>query len=109
MDLRYSPEDEAFRLEVRTFIDANLPEDIRNRSRHGHGFRKEDIVSWQRTLNRKGWAAYSWPKEYGGPGWSPTQRMIFQEETMMGNALIMMLSSHWRETLAPALVAAPQP
>ena len=86
MDLRYSPEDEAFRLEVRTFIDANLPEDIRNRSRHGHGFRKEDIVSWQRTLNRKGWAAYSWPKEYGGPGWSPTQRMIFQEETMMGNA-----------------------
>ncbi len=86
MDLRFSPEDEAFRLEVRTFINENLPADIRERSRLGYGFRKEDTVAWQRILNKKGWAAYSWPVEYGGPGWSPTQRMIFQEEIMMGNA-----------------------
>ena len=61
MDLRFSPEDEAFRLEVRTFINENLPADIRERSRLGYGFRKEDTVAWQRILNKKGWAAYSWP------------------------------------------------
>ncbi len=86
MDLRFSKEDEAFRLEVRTFINENLPADIRERSRLGYAFRKEDTVAWQRILNKQGWAAYSWPVEYGGPGWTPTQRMIFQEEIMMGNA-----------------------
>ena len=88
MDLRFSKEDEAFRLEVRTFINDNLPADIRERSRLGYAFRKEDTVAWQRILNKKGWAAYSWPVEYGGPGWTPTQRMIFQEEIMKPNSCL---------------------
>jgi alkylation response protein AidB-like acyl-CoA dehydrogenase len=86
MDLRFSPEDQAFRQEVRSFIQANLPADIRERLRLGYSPRKENIVAWQRILNRKGWAAYSWPKEYGGPGWTPTQRMIFLEEILLNNA-----------------------
>src|SRR3954453_18187095 len=80
MDLRFTPEELAFREEVRTFIRDNLPADTRERRKLGHPPRKEDTVRWQRILNAKGWAALSWPKEWGGPGWSAIQRMIFLEE-----------------------------
>ena len=86
MDLAFTPEEEAFRQEVRTFFQENLPEAIRGKLVDGRHPSKDDIVTWQKILNKKGWAAYSWPVEYGGPGWTPTQRMIFQEEIMMGNA-----------------------
>jgi alkylation response protein AidB-like acyl-CoA dehydrogenase len=80
MDLAFTPEETAFRDEVRTFIRDNLPTDIRDRMRLGHSPSKEDTVRWQRILNKKGWAAHSWPAEYGGPGWSAIQRMIFLQE-----------------------------
>ena len=70
MDLRFTPEETTFREEVRAFIRDNLPTDIRDRMRLGHGPRKEDTVRWQRILNKKGWAGLSWPKEWGGPGWT---------------------------------------
>jgi alkylation response protein AidB-like acyl-CoA dehydrogenase len=80
MDLRFSAEELAFRDELRGFIRDNLPDDIREKLRLGHPMRKPEIVAWQRVLNKKGWAAYSWPKEWGGPGWTPIQRMMFLEE-----------------------------
>jgi len=80
MDLRPTAEEQAFRDEVGAFIRDNLPGDIRERMRLGYGPRKEDTVRWQRILNQRHWAAYSWPKEWGGPGWSAVQRMIFLEE-----------------------------
>src|ERR1700750_1864709 len=86
MDLRFTPEENAFRQEVRAFIRDNLPADTRDRMKLGHPPRKEDTVRWQRILNQKGWAAYSWPKEHGGPGWSAIQRMIFLEENLMAPA-----------------------
>ena len=86
MDLRFTPEEQAFRNEVRTFIRENLPKDIRERMYLGDKASKEDIVTWQRILNEKGWAAYSWPTAYGGPGWTPVQRMIFLEENLLAPA-----------------------
>ncbi len=86
MDLRLTPEENAFRAEVRDFINDNLPREIRERMRLGHAASKPEIVAWQRILNRKGWAAISWPKEWGGPGWSAIQRMIFLEENLMAPA-----------------------
>ncbi|MBN8897252.1 MAG: acyl-CoA dehydrogenase family protein, partial [Rhodospirillales bacterium] len=86
MDLRLTPEETAFREEVRTFIRENLPADIRDRMKLGHPPRKEDTVRWQRILNQRGWAAYSWPKEWGGPGWTAIQKMIFLEENLMAPA-----------------------
>src|SRR5690242_10440134 len=86
MDLRFTAEELAFRDELREFLAANLPQDIRERMRLGHAPSKEDVVTWQRILNRRGWAAYSWPKEYGGPGWTPVQRMIFLEENQLAPA-----------------------
>ena len=72
MDLRFSAEELAFRDELRGFIRDNLTEDIREKLQLGHKVEKPDIVRWQRILNKKGWAAYNWPKEWGGPGWTPT-------------------------------------
>jgi alkylation response protein AidB-like acyl-CoA dehydrogenase len=86
MDLRFTPEERAFREEVRTFIRENLPADTRDRMKLGHPPRKDDTVRWQRILNAKGWAALSWPKEWGGPGWTAIQKMIFLEENLMAPA-----------------------
>ena len=61
MDLRFSAEELAFRDELRAFIRDNLPTDIRDKLRLGYGSEKEDTIRWQRILNKKGWAAYSWP------------------------------------------------
>ena len=80
MDLRFTPEENAFRQEVRSFINENLPDHIRKKAAEGIRYVKEDIVTWQRILNKKGWAAPHWPKEYGGTGWSPVQLYIFKEE-----------------------------
>jgi alkylation response protein AidB-like acyl-CoA dehydrogenase len=86
MDLRFTPEEVAFREEVRAFIRDNLPADIRERMRLGHRPRKEDTVAWLRILNKKGWAAPNWPVEHGGTGWTPVQRMIFTEENQAAPA-----------------------
>ena len=86
MDLRFTQEERAFRDEVRAFIRDNLPPDTAERMRLGHPPRKQDTVTWQRILNKKGWAAISWPKEWGGPGWSAVQRMIFIEENQAAPA-----------------------
>src|SRR5580700_8115519 len=86
MDLRFTADELAFRDELRTFFRDNLPADIRERMRLGHAPTKDDTVAWQRILNRRSWASYSWPKGYGGPGWTPVQRMIFLEENQLAPA-----------------------
>src|SRR5271155_1753541 len=83
MDLRFPPEELAFRDEVRAFFRANLPEGIRSKLVEGKHLAKDDIVIWQRTLNKKGWAVANWPVEWGGTGWTPVQQYIFQEELQM--------------------------
>lgn len=80
MKLQLSPEDEAFQLEVRAFIEESLPADTRERVEAGRKLRKEDFVRWQKILYEKGWIAPHWPKEYGGTGWSPLKRYLFEEE-----------------------------
>jgi len=86
MELRFTEEEVAFRQEVRAFIRENLPAKTRERLRLGYPPTKQDVVTWQRILNRKGWATYKWPQEYGGQTWSPTMRMIFQDENMLAHA-----------------------
>ena len=80
MDMRFSAEDEQFRLEVREFITNNLPADIRYKVEHGMRLEKDDYLRWQDILSAKGWYAVNWPKEYGGPGWTPVQKYLFQQE-----------------------------
>ena len=80
MDLRFTDEEIAFRDEVRGFFKTNLPENIRRNMVEGKKIGKEDIVTWQRILNKKGWAVPHWAKEWGGTGWSAVKQYIFIEE-----------------------------
>src|SRR5271169_6088725 len=80
MDLRFTSEEQAFRREVRAFIGDNLAKETHAALAAGHRATKEQIVAWQRTLNKKGWATVDWPKEYGGTGWDTIRRHIFRDE-----------------------------
>ncbi len=82
MDLSFTPEEQAFREEVRAFFRTALPEQLRAKLRAGHHVSKEEQVEWQRTLNKKGWAVPHWPVEWGGTGWDPVRQYIFREELM---------------------------
>ena len=82
MDLSFAPEDEAFRQEVRDFIAENFTDEMRakcKQSKNGYTD-KETMVAWQKALYEKGWVAPGWPEEYGGPGFTQTQRYIFDVE-----------------------------
>jgi len=79
MDMNFSPEEVAFRDEVRTFIADSYPKDLKSRRTRGE-MTKEDILTWHRILYKKGWVVPHWPTQYGGTGWSITQRFIWNEE-----------------------------
>ena len=86
MDLSFTPEENAFREEVRAFFRDHLPADIREKLVAGLHASKEDMVRWTRILNKKGWAVTHWPKQYGGTGWTPVQQYIFLEELQLAPA-----------------------
>ena len=86
MDLNFTPEEEAFREEVRTFLKDNLSEDLATKVRNGRELNKQDIESWHALLQTRSWLAATWPEEYGGPGWNAVQRHIFEEECAFANA-----------------------
>jgi alkylation response protein AidB-like acyl-CoA dehydrogenase len=79
MNLDFSPEEIAFRDEVRAFIAANYPAQLRGKASR-EDLSRDDFLAWHMVLGKKGWVAPAWPVEYGGPGWTATQRYIFAEE-----------------------------
>jgi alkylation response protein AidB-like acyl-CoA dehydrogenase len=80
MDLNYSPEETAFRDEVRGWLGGNLPADLRDKVLNYKELSKDDLERWHKILAGKGWVAPDWPKEWGGTGWNVVQRYIFEEE-----------------------------
>jgi alkylation response protein AidB-like acyl-CoA dehydrogenase len=80
MDLNYSPEEAAFRDEVRAWIRENLSPEVRDRVLNYRELSKEDLLGWHRALADKGWVAPHWPREWGGTDWTVVQRYIFEEE-----------------------------
>jgi hypothetical protein len=86
MDFSREPHEEAFRQEVRSFIAESLPPEPAARTRLDFRPRREDMQAWNAILYRKGWSAPSWPKEYGGTGWSPVERHIFADECAAADA-----------------------
>jgi pimeloyl-CoA dehydrogenase large subunit len=86
MDLRFTPEETAFRAEVREFMRTALPPAIRRKMVEGRRLVKDDLVAWQRILNAKGWAVPHWPVAWGGTGWSPVQQYIFRDEMQQAPA-----------------------
>lgn len=88
MDLNFTAEERAFQAEVRAFLEQNLTDDLRDAAaRTTTVFVERDIaLKWQGILNEKGWLAYFWPKEYGGTGWGPVYRYIFEAECARAGA-----------------------
>ncbi len=88
MDLAYSAQDEAFREQVRAFLDAKLSDGMRRAAaRTTTVFADKDLaMAWQAILVERGWAVPSWPIEHGGTGWTPTEKHIFGEELAKAGA-----------------------
>ncbi|AME22482.1 acyl-CoA dehydrogenase family protein [Burkholderia sp. PAMC 26561] len=80
MDLNYSPADNAFRADIRAWLDANLPQALRTKVLDHKRLSRDDYASWHKLLGTRGWSVVAWPKEFGGPGWNATQRHIWDEE-----------------------------
>jgi len=88
MDIELTPEERAFRDEVRAFLDQSLTPELREAGQRVTSVFVEPRYSlpWQKILHARGWAAPSWPVEYGGPGWTDMQRYIFQSECARAGA-----------------------
>ncbi|MGV3655967.1 MAG: acyl-CoA dehydrogenase family protein [Noviherbaspirillum sp.] len=80
MNLNYSPEEQAFREEVRAWLHASIPPALKDKVARYAPLSREDVMGWHRILARKGWIAPGWPVEHGGTGWNAVQRYIFEEE-----------------------------
>ncbi len=86
MDLAFTPEELAFREEVRTWVAQNLPKDVAYKVQNGLNLSREDQQGWGKILGKKGWLGFGWPKEFGGPGWTAVQKHLFEEECAMASA-----------------------
>jgi alkylation response protein AidB-like acyl-CoA dehydrogenase len=80
MDMTLSREDELFREVVRAYFEQEYPQAIIAKLANGQTLSKADLVASEQALSAKGWLAPGWPREFGGPGWTITQRFIFDEE-----------------------------
>jgi alkylation response protein AidB-like acyl-CoA dehydrogenase len=88
MNLTFAAEELAFRDKVRAFIATHLSERLRRGARATPTVFAEPDISreWQRILYDQGWLAYNWPAQYGGPGWSPVERYLFEKECAVSDA-----------------------
>jgi len=104
MDLSLSAADQAFRDDVRAFLDRSLSPEIR-RAQHltTTVFAEYDVVrAWHEVLHAQGWVAPAWPKEHGGTGWSVAERYIWQVET--GRAGAPMVSPIGLSMVGPVVI-----
>jgi pimeloyl-CoA dehydrogenase large subunit len=86
MDLRFTPQEIAFRNEVRAFFRSAVPGHIRDKLIQGRHLAREDYLTWQQILNAQGWAVPHWPVEWGGTGWDPVRQYIFLDEMQQAPA-----------------------
>ena len=86
MDLNFTPDELAFRDEIRAWVAANLPKDISHKVHHALELTKDDLQRWARILGKQGWHGWAWPKQFGGPGWNVIQRHLFEEECALAGA-----------------------
>lgn len=80
-----------FRDEVRQFLKMELSPELAERSQSGFYLSKEELFGWQQKLFKKGWVGVNWPEAYGGPGWTPMQKYIFEDECAKAGAPILIM------------------
>ncbi len=86
MDLAFTPEEQAFRAEVRNWVRAHLPADISHKVHNALRLSRDDMQRWAKILGAKGWLGYAWPTQFGGPGWNAVQKHLFEEECALAGA-----------------------
>lgn len=86
MDLAFTPEEQAFREEIRAWVRSHLPEDIAHKVRNALRLSRDDMQRWARILGSRGWLGHAWPREFGGPGWNAVQKHLFEEECAFAHA-----------------------
>ena len=86
MDLAFTPEEQAFREEIRGWVKANLPAEIAHKVHNALRLTRDDMQRWAKILGKKGWLGWGWPKEFGGPGWNAVQKHLFEEECALAGA-----------------------
>ncbi len=107
MDLRDTPEQAAFRAEVRSWLAANLPDGWRDGVREPDemGERVAFLKRWQRKLYDGGWAGLDWPAEFGGRGIGIFEEIIFHEEYVRAEAPNLINLSVGTSLTGPTLIA----
>ena len=80
MDLTFTPEEQAFREDIRAWVKASLPADIAHKVHIALRLSRDDLQRWAKILGAKGWLGHGWPKQFGGPGWNAVQKHLFEEE-----------------------------
>lgn len=96
MDFDFTPEEQAFRAEVRDFLAENLP----SRAERGRGFMGE----WLKKVRNKRWVGFSWPEEYGGGAGSLTEQAILKEEMALAGAPPLGTSSMGLAWVGPGII-----
>ena len=86
MDLNFTPEELAFREEVRAWVASSLPKETSHKVHNALRLSREDQQGWQKILGKKGWLGYNWPTQFGGPGWNSVQKHLFEEECARAGA-----------------------
>ena len=86
MDLAFTPDELAFREQIRAWVRDNLPKDISDKVRNSIHLTRDDLQRWAKILGQKGWHGWGWPKQFGGPGWNAIQKHLFEEETALAGA-----------------------
>ncbi|MGN7876889.1 acyl-CoA dehydrogenase family protein [Roseateles sp. 22389] len=86
MDLNFTPEEQAFRADIRRWVAEHLPQDISHKVHNALRLNKDDLQRWARILGKQGWHGWAWPKQFGGPGWNAVQRHLFEEECALAGA-----------------------
>ena len=86
MDLAFTPEEQAFREDIRAWVKASLPVDISDKVHKALRLSRDDLQRWAKILGAKGWLGHGWPKEFGGPGWNAVQKHLFEEECALAGA-----------------------
>jgi len=86
MDLAFTPEEQNFREEIRGWVHEHLPADISHKVHNALQLTREDMQRWGKILGKKGWLGHAWPTAFGGPGWSATEKHLFEEECALAGA-----------------------
>jgi alkylation response protein AidB-like acyl-CoA dehydrogenase len=83
MDFDFTPEQEAFRKEVRQWFERHLPDDLRGRgfaASRGDRDEVQRLRAWQKTMYEAGYVGMDWPRQFGGRGASLVEQVIFYQE-----------------------------